>query len=497
MDVIFEALSIVCTPASLLMMLVGGIMGLILGAIPGLSGGLALVVLLPLTYTMNKYMAMTTLMSIYIGGLSGAFIGSILLGIPGTAGSLATTYDGYPLTQKGEAARALSVGMVCNFLGTGPSIILAMFASTLIAGYAVKLGPFEYFAMGFLAISLVASLSKGNLLKGFISAGLGLLVYCVGTSPVSSTLRFTFGSRYLFSGFDTVSVLIGIMALTLICMDYAMGRKGVSGVDVKVGRFKWPGHDLRMNITNIIRSFIMGLGIGFLPGMGAGLSNISAYAVAKSSSGHPEEFGKGCIDGVIAPEVANNASQGGAIIPMIALGIPGDASTALLISALTMQGLEVGPLLETNEPVLVKVIFIAALLTGLMVLLVNMIGMPLFPKLLEIPYHFLYPSILMLCLIGSYISTFNMFNVFMTLGFLLFGLWFQYAGFPPSPFFLSFILGKLLETNLRKGISYSSNGIWGIFTRPISCVLVVITIVLIVIQVFNAVRDTFQKNRRI
>lgn len=307
MSVMLEALSIVCHPLNLLVMLIGGVGGLILGAIPGLSGGLALVVLLPLTYAMNKYMAMTTLMSIYIGGLSGAFIGSILLGIPGTAGSIATCYDGYPLTQKGESGRALSTAMVCNFIGTGPSIIIAMFASSIISKYAVKLGPFEYFAMGMLAISLVASLSKGQLIKGFIAAGFGLLVQCVGTAPVSSTLRFTFGKKYLYGGFDTVSVLVGIMALTMIVMDYAKGRKGVSEVNMKVGHFQWPGKDLKNNIGNILRSFFIGLGVGFLPGMGAGLSNVTAYAIEKSSSKHPEQFGKGCIDGVIAPEVANNA----------------------------------------------------------------------------------------------------------------------------------------------------------------------------------------------
>lgn len=488
MSVLLEALQIVCSPLLLLMMLIGGVMGLILGAIPGLSGGLALVVLLPLTYTMNKYMAMSTLISIYIGGLSGAFIGSILLGIPGTAGSLATTYDGYPLTQKGEAGKALSTAMVCNFIGTGPSIIIAMFASTVISRYAVKLGPFEYFAMGMLAISLVASLSRGNMLKGFCSAAIGLALCCVGTSPVSSTLRFTFGNRYLYGGFDTVSILIGMMALSMIAMDYAVGRKGVSGVEMKVGHFQWPGKELMENIPNIIRSFLMGLGIGFLPGMGAGLSNIAAYAVAKSSSKHPEEFGKGCIDGVIAPEVANNASQGGAIIPMIALGIPGDGSTTLLISALTMQGLEIGPLLETNEPVLVKVIFLAAFITGLMVLLVNMISMPIFPQILQIPYHYLYSAIILLCLVGAYISSFNMFHVFMAIGFMLLGIWFRYGNFPPSPFFLAFILGKLLETNLRKGISYSNSGIMEILHRPAALILVIITVVFVVAAIIGEIR---------
>ena len=385
---ILAALSTLLTPECILLCLMGCLIGLVLGAIPGLSGGMALTIMLPISFGMNSNVAIAMLISVWVGSCSGGFIGSVLLGIPGTASSLATCYDGFAMTKRGEVTRALSLGTVSNFFGTVPSILIAMVACPIISAFALKMGPWEYFALSLMAITLVVSLSKGNMLKGFIGAGLGLLATQVGNAPISSTPRFTFGSYNLTGGFNMIAVIVGLFACSMIMMDFAKGSTGAAGTfSGKIGKFKFPGKELASNIVNTIRSFLIGLGIGFLPGLGAGLSNIVAYAMAKSASKHPEEFGNGCPDGIIAPEVANNASIGGAIIPMISLGIPGDGTTALLLGGLIIHGIEAGPLLQKNHPVFVNMIFLAAVLGAILALIIEIISIRYFPLLLKAPFR--------------------------------------------------------------------------------------------------------------
>ena len=475
------ALSVLITPYCLAMCLIGCLIGLVLGAIPGMSGGMAITILLPVTFKMDSSVAIAMLISIWVGSCSGGFIGSVLLGIPGTPSSLSTCYDGYAMTKKGEVTRALSLGTVSNFLGTVPSIIIAMIACPIISSFAVKMGPWEYFALGLMAITMVITLSKGNMYKGFISAGIGLLITQVGYSPISSTERFTFDSYYLSGGFNMIAVLTGLFAGSMIMMDYAKGQTGAAGsFSGKIDRFRLPVRDFLDNIFNCIRSFLVGLVIGFLPGMGAALSNVVAYALAKSGSKRSAEFGSGCPDGSIAPEVANNASIGGAIIPMISLGIPGDGTTALLLGGLTIHGITAGPLMQSNEPVFCNMIFLAALLGAVLALVIEIASIKYFPLLLRAPYHFLYPAILVLSFVGAYINANNMFAVYCAIGFSLLGLWMNYAGVPATPFILSYVLGSMLETNFRKALSYAKGDWTSFFTRPVSCILLVIAIGMVV-----------------
>lgn len=476
-----NALGVLLTPYCLAMMLGGGLIGLILGAIPGLSGAMAITIILPLTFGMDSNVAIATLIAIWVGSCSGGYIGSILLGIPGTPSSLATCYDGYAMTKKGEVTRALSAGTVANFIGTVPSILIAMIACPLISSWAVKMGPWEYFALGLMAITLVVGLSRGKMFKGFISAAIGLLITQIGYAPISSTPRFTFGSYYLAGGFNMVCVLTGLFAGCMIMHDYAKGETGVSGIfSGKIERFHLPLKDITNNIKNMIRSFLIGLGIGFLPGMGASLSNVVAYTIEKNNSKHPEEFGKGCVDGIFAPEVSNNAAIGGAIIPMIALGIPGDGTTALLLGGLTIHGIEAGPLMQRNHPVFVYMIFMAAVFAAIIALIVEIFGIRAFPLLLKAPYHYLYPAILVLSLTGVYTNAGNVFAVFMAMVFTALGLWMGYAGIPTTPFILAYVLGSTLETNFRKAVSFSRGDLTMFFKRPVSCILLIIAILSIV-----------------
>ncbi|MDE6930455.1 MAG: tripartite tricarboxylate transporter permease, partial [Lachnospiraceae bacterium] len=341
---IIEAFQCLLSPACILLMLFGLTMGIVLGAIPGLGGGIGITLMLPLTFTMESTTAIAFLMSISIGGISGGYIGSVLLGIPGDTTSLSTVLDGYPMTKKGETVRALSVCTVCNYIATVPSILLAMAASPLIASVAVKLGPWEFFGLCIFALSLIIALSKQNIYKGMIAMGLGFIFSSIGTDPLTGIRRFTFGTYELSGGLNIVSVMLGLFAGCSILMEFAKGNSATLSERVQVSGFRWPREDLKRNKLNIARSWSIGAVIGFLPGMGATLANVVAYAQAKNSSKTPEEFGKGCVDGVIAPETANNASIGGAMIPLLSLGIPGDGNTARILASLTIQGVQAGPL---------------------------------------------------------------------------------------------------------------------------------------------------------
>ncbi|MBQ7860499.1 MAG: tripartite tricarboxylate transporter permease [Faecalibacterium sp.] len=493
MENLVAALAILFTPGVLISCFAGCMVGVILGAIPGLSGAMAITILLPVSFTMEPTHAFALLISIWVGSCSGSYIGSILLGIPGTNSSLATTYDGYPMTKKGEATRALSIGTVANFMGTVPSLIIAMILCPVIAAFAVKMGPWEYFGLGLMAITLVVSISKGNMAKGFIGAGLGLLATQVGMAPISGTRRFTFDNIYLVGGFSMSVVMIGIFAGGMIIMNYANNEKGpASSFDGKLTGFRLQKEDFTSNIFNICRSFLIGAFIGFLPGMGAALSNMVSYAIAKNSSKHPEKFGTGIPDGIWAPEVANNASIGGAIIPMVSLGIPGDGTTAMLLGGLTIHGIEAGPLLQRTNPVLVNVIFLAAILGAIFALLAEVFGIRWFPMLLDVPYHYLYPAILVICMLGMYVDTYNISNVIIGLFFFALGIWMSYAGIPGTPFVLSYVLGAMLETNFRKALTFAKGDWTTFFTRPVSCILLIITVGSVVLPI---VKEQLKKRK--
>lgn len=473
---VVQSLQALLDPLVMILMLGGSLLGVIFGAIPGLSGPMCLMLMLPITYSMNPNMAIAFLMSIYIGGISGGCIGSILIGVPGQASSLATTYDGYAMTKKGECVRAMSAAVVANFLGTVPSVLIASVASRALARVAVSIGPWEFFGLGVCAITLVIGLSKGDVLKGLIAAALGLAITCVGMAPIDGAQRFSYSNIYLLGGLPLTGVFMGIFVPRTLMLEFAKKDPKDELEPAKISKFKWPKQDLLNNKLNILRSWFTGLWIGFLPGMGAALSNLTAYAQAKNASKHPEEFGTGIVDGVIAPEVANNASTGGAMIPLLSLGIPGDTSSAFLLGGLAIHGVITGPLLFTDYPVIGNIILLASMFAGIMIFIMEVVGMPLFPKLLKIPYHYLGATIFLFCIIGVYASANLVFDVWMFFIFSVIGIIVAYAELPTGPLALAFVLGKLLETNLRRGLQYSSTGFLIFFTRPISAILLLVAI---------------------
>lgn len=474
----FQQFASLFNPLSIAIIIVCTIVGIIFGAIPGLSGGLAVSLLLPLTFGMDASLAFTMLISVWVGGISGGFISATLIGIPGAPASIATCYDAYPMSQKGDTVRALGIGILASFMGTVLSCIVATLLSPYIADFAVKLGPWEYFSLCFCAITLVASLSKGSIFKGMFAAFLGLFLCSVGVAPIDGAYRYTFGNIYLGGGLDMVALMLGVYAIKQVASDYAKGQQELP--EVKVGKIRGFGvklSDFTKNIGVIIQSFLVGLWIGFLPGMGSGLSNMVAYAQAKGSSKEPEEYGKGHPGGIWASETSNNASVGGALIPMIALGIPGDSVTALLLSGLMIHGLQPGPLLLSSNPQIVYLIFATVLLSAIFVLAEQFFGMRWFPLLLKLPYHYLYGIILVMCFIGAFTSSNTTYNIVCVLAFAALGILLDIFKIPTSPLILSFILGNKLEEYFRKGVSYARGDYSAFFTRPISLLFLCIALI--------------------
>ena len=390
------------------------------------------------------------------------------------------------MTQKGQAGKALGIGMTASFIGTVGSVILATLLSPVIAEFALHLGPWEYFSLCFCAITLVASLSKGNIFKGVMAAGIGLLMGCIGMDPINGATRFTFGNVYLTAGISTVAQMLGMFAMCQIIRDSAKGEAKMPDVDTVTNKGLGIGFkDIIENIKTIVFAFASGLWIGFLPGMGSGISNMVAYGYAKSISKDPESFGKGNPAGVWASETANNASLGGALIPMMALGIPGDGITAMLIAGLTIHGLQAGPLFMTEQPDLAMLIFACVLVSAIVTYAIQILTKRWFPYILKVPYHYLYTVILVICYIGGYGISNTMFNIYVMLALCLLAIFMSVAGLPTSPLVLAFILSSKLERYFRQGISYAHGSYKEFFTRPLSAALLAIAVFCVVWPLFS------------
>lgn len=463
----------------------GTVVGIIFGAIPGLTATMAVALFLPITYSLGPAAGISLLVALYIGGTSGGLISAILLKIPGTPASVATTWDGGPMMERGEGAKALGLGVVFSFLGTILSIVALVFTAPTLAKMALSFGPHEYFGIAIFSLTLIASLSGGSMVKGIFSGVIGFMFATVGIAPVDAIPRFTFGQVQLNGGFEILTVLIGIFAISEVikvaedvkheqkATIKQVSMKSIKGFGFSMVEFYGQG-------WNLIRSSLIGIGIGILPGIGAGTSNILSYIAAKKQSKHPEKFGKGIIDGVVASETANNAGIGGAMIPLLTLGIPGDAVTAMLLGGFMIHGIQPGPLLFVSQGALVYTIFAALLLSSVMMLICEFYGMRIFVKLLAVPKNILLPIILVLCVVGAFGLGSRVFDIWTILIFGLVGYGFVKLGVPQAPFIIGFILGPMAETNLRRGLMLSDNNFMDFLTSPISGTFIGLSIASIV-----------------
>ncbi|WP_293908539.1 tripartite tricarboxylate transporter permease, partial [Sphaerochaeta sp. UBA5836] len=344
-------------PLSIVMIFIGTTVGIVFGALPGLTTVAGLSMFLPITYAMSSGTGLSMLTAIYIGGMSGGLISAILLNIPGTPSSIATCFDGSPMAKNGQAGRALGLAVFASLIGTAISLLFMVVLSPTLANLTIKFGPWEYFSVTVFALTLISSLTGKSIVKGLLSALFGMMFATVGLSPIDSSKRFTFGSLQLTSGFNLLAVLVGLYAISEVLSTAGSEQEKGQIREYKMRGLGFTLKDLKGQGVNFVRSSLIGLGIGILPGIGGSTSNIIAYSVAKTSSKHPEKFGTGIPDGIIASEASNNASIGGAMIPLLTLGIPGDGATAILLGGFMLHGMQPGPLLFQSNGATVYQIF--------------------------------------------------------------------------------------------------------------------------------------------
>ncbi|AKL94604.1 hypothetical protein CACET_c11390 [Clostridium aceticum] len=478
---ILQAAQAVFALQTLIFIIIGVAVGIVFGAVPGLTAVMAVALFIPVTYGMSPGVAISILMALYIGATSGGLISAILLKIPGTPSSVATCFDGHPMLDKGEGPKALGVGIVFSFLGTIVSVFALMLIAPKLASIAIRFGPHEYFAIAVFSLTLIATLSCRSMVKGVFAGVIGFVFATVGIAPVDATIRYTFGTTQLKAGFTTLTVLIGLFAISEVIKtaEKAKQRESMKVAQVSMKKIKGFGFSLKEfkdQIPNGILSAIVGIAIGILPGIGSGTSNIVAYTVSKKRSKRGELYGTGVIDGIVASETSNNAGIGGALIPLMTLGIPGDAVTAILLGGFMIHGIQPGPLLFVNNSVLVYTIFIAMFVASIAMLILEFYGLRIFTRLLNVPKHLLLPIIFVLCVVGAFGINSRVFDVWTIIVFGLLGYMFYKFDVPNAPFIMGFILGPMAETNFRRGLMLSNGEFSGFISNPISGIFLMLAV---------------------
>ncbi len=458
------------TPRNLIVIVFGVFVGIIFGCIPGLSTNGCIALCMPITYSMTMQQGICMMMGIYIGGTSGGLISAILLNIPGTPAAMATTFDGHPMARNGQAGKALGTGVVFSFLGGVVSMIALMFIAPFLASITLKFSAVEYFAATVFSICMIAGLSGGSLAKGLASGMIGIAVSLVGTTPVEYLPRFTFGYYQLNEGFAMTSVIIGCFAIPEV-LDAIKNKNNTTKADLyqcSIKGFGFSPGEFVHELKNFAISAVIGTGIGILPGIGGSTASPLAYTAVKYTSKEPEKFGTGIMSGVVASETANNAVVGGALIPMLTLGIPGDTVTALIMSAMTLYGLNCGPLLFTNTPEALYIILAALFVANIIMIIMELGGIRFFAKLLTIPKYYLFPIVVVLCGVGAYCTNHRTFDVLCLIAFGFVGYVMRMAGLPFAPMIIGYVLGSMIETYLRRGLMIYDDNFLAFFSRPIA-----------------------------
>ncbi|WP_428768668.1 tripartite tricarboxylate transporter permease [Treponema sp. HNW] len=479
MDLSYAFLN-VFNPSSLLFILLGVVIGNIFGCIPGLNTPIALALELPFTMVMGRVPSICLIMGTYMGCVSGGLVPATLLRIPGTAASIATTFEGYPMTLKGYGTYALTVGAFASFYGGIFSSFMLLLLSPLLAKFAVGFGPWEYFGATILALTLVSIIIQGRMIKGFIALGLGLLVKTVGTSPVDGVVqRFSLGNMYLENGFNLIAVLIGAFALPEVISSITKLKEHIPVPEIDKRWFHYlPGKDFFRLHGIMLRSSIIGTVVGILPGLGGGPAGMMAYAIAKKTSTRSEEFGTGCDEGIAASESANNATTGGALIPLLALSVPGDTATAVMIGILSIQGIPIGPNLTFSEPILFKTILLVVFIANFFMYLYQGTTLRFMSKVVRVPRMYLLPLIIIFCITGIFCINSNIYDVYFTLGFIILGYILDKNDYPMAPFIMGVVLGPTVEENLRRAIGYYGNFVNCFVQRSVGTLFVIIAIIL-------------------
>ena len=465
---------------SLLSLLIGVVSGIVIGALPGLSVTMGVALLFPISFNFPGMAGILMLLGVYVGAVYGGSVSAILLNTPGTPASAATVLDGYPMTQKGEGGKALFISTCASFVGGVISCILLVVMAPLLAKFALGFGAPEYFALGVFGLSIVAGISGKSILLGFIACFIGLTISMVGLDPFTGHVRFTFNSLYLMGGISFIPILIGVFACAPIFVSLSENFTEIKSHDIKLKNFMPTKDEFKKIFTPIIRSSILGTFIGAIPGAGGDIAAFVSYNEAKRFSKEPEKFGTGHIEGVAAPEAGNNAVTGGAMVPLLSLGIPGDSVTAIMLGALMSQGLQPGPLMFKDNIGQVYVIFIGLLVANIMMFVLGISCIRIFTKVTKVPRYIIVPLILTLCILGSFAINNNVLDLVVLFISGIIGMFMIKANFPLSPLILGIILGPMIENNLRRSLIVS-DGDFSIFvSRPISVILLLLSVITVI-----------------
>ena len=467
----------------------GVFVGIIFGAIPGMTATMAIAIFLPLTYAYDLNTSLYLLLGLYVGGISGGLIPAILINIPGTPSSITTGFDGHPMAKRGEGERALKIGITASLLGGMISLAALWLFTPPLARLAIKFSAIEKFLIILFAMTVIAALSKGNMIKGIFAGFLGTFVSLIGQFPDNNMVRMVpdFLRVELRSGFQLLPVLIGLFALSQIFEEAEDGMKANAIVaEMTDNTRKFSFKDFKGQFVNVIRSSGIGTFMGILPGVGGSAASILSYSQAKNFSKNPDEFGKGAVEGLVASESANNGLTGGALIPLLSLGIPGDSTTAVLVGAFMLQGIQVGPLFISKNPTTWHTILFALLICNALMFLIMFYPIKYIAKVIQFPKTRIYPIIILMCVVGAYANrNGNMFDVWTLFLFGIIGYIFGKLKLSTACFLIGFILGRDLEKYFVDSIKGSGGDLMCFFQRPIGLVIWVLILLSIAYAVYD------------
>lgn len=484
MEVILEYLGILFTIPNLLAIVMGTALGTMMGAMPGLTGTLAVAILIPTTFSMDPVMGLAMMGGSYSGSMYGGSIAAILMATPGTPAALATSFEGYPLARKGRAGIALKVSAIASFWGGTVSAMVLLIFAPILAYFALNFGPPEYFLLAIMGLASIVMFAKGNMVKGLLSGFIGLAISLIGTDPISGSLRYTGGFLELYEGLDFMAPLIGMFSiaqmLSLAGEDTIVKTKGNEKAVIKKEKMpKGLGKPMALGS-------IMGTGIGILPGAGATISAFLAYQTQRQISKNKHEFGKGSLEGIAAAESSNNAVTGGSLIPLLTLGIPGNTTSAALMGGLIIKGLIPGPELFTRYAGVTYPFIMSLFVANVVFLLLGLYFAPTLAKVSLVPTSLLIPVVCMFSVIGTYAIQNSLFDVGVMIVFAMLGYFLNKYGYSMGALVLGLILGPIAEKGFAQGILLGKGSFSIFFTRPTCIVLIVLTVILIVSSLLTA-----------
>ena len=488
-----DALANLLTFQVLAAITLGVVGGIVIGALPGLSGTMGVALLIPVTFGLEPVAGLAMLASIYTAATYGGSISAILINTPGTPAGAATALDGYQMTRNGEGAKALGVSAIASMVGGTISALVLLFVAPPLSRITLAFSAPEFFLIAVFGLTIIGSLASGSVIKGLAAGALGLLVATVGIDTLTGLPRFTFGTTPLQSGIELVPALVGLFALSQVMILAEASDPGESQiVGTLQGRVLPTLREFKRIIITIVQSSGIGVFVGMLPGAGGDIGSWVGLNEAKRFSRDKEKFGKGCVEGVAAPESANNAVTGGALIPLLTLGIPGSSVTAVLLGGILIQGLRPGRELFTTQADITYAVILGFLLANILMGIIAIAGARLFVKITAVPQNVLSPIIVALCIVGAYAINNSITDVWVMIVFGLIGYLLRKMGFPPAPVVLGLILGPIAEEGLRQSISLAQGNVLGYYlSRPISIVL----IVLILLAIFSPLLIRYFKSR--